>query len=154
MNTRVARQRRSRPTKYLKFELPLKYLTSLASLRGPGSTRSPFNPPPLSSLLSSALPFSKPGPPSSSSCSRKRFEEAGDRVGIEPIREIERKETGNGGRQRRRGRRHVISRRRATWRGSRSAAESFAWNVGFDLGVGVSRIGNSVTSSFVAVKLV
>lgn len=73
MNTRVARQRRSRPTKYLKFELPLKYLTSLASLRGPESTRSPFN---SSSLLSSALPFSKrgppPPPPSPSPSARKR----------------------------------------------------------------------------------
>lgn len=44
MNTRVARQQRSRPTKYLKFKLPLKYLTSLVNLRGFESTRSPFNP--------------------------------------------------------------------------------------------------------------
>lgn len=106
MNTRVARQRRSRPTKYLKFELPLKYLTSLASLRGPESTRSPFN---SSSLLAFVALFqtgssSFTSSSSCSSCSRKRFEEARDRVGIEPIREIERKETGNGGR------RHVISR--------------------------------------------
>ena len=74
MNTRVARQRRSRPTKYLKFELPLKYLTSLASLRGPGSTRSPFNPSPR--CFRPRCPFPNrvlpPPPPARERDSRKR----------------------------------------------------------------------------------
>lgn len=124
MNTRVARQRRSRPTKYLKFELPLKYLTSLASLRGPESTRSPFNSSSLLAFVRVALfqtgSSSFTSSSSCSSCSRKRFEEARDRVGIEPIREIERKETGNGGR------RHVISRcsEASNEGGSRSAVVS------------------------------